>query len=165
MQNNSVKHLPLLNKSHNFSSSGDRFISVASFSDDRILLNRSILAFVSGRCCWWPGRRSFWLFDFFVDGAKSASSTTLAEEVAWPVLQGVVVVAVQLLGTFLFLPSKVVSMSWTERRKEDKEVEATLTRLQTLRKKYQQYALYSVEPLILVKIHLWYLMFTIYGIF
>ncbi|KAK2551485.1 hypothetical protein P5673_027673 [Acropora cervicornis] len=69
-------------------------------------------------------------------GAKSASSTTLAEEVAWPVLQGVVVVAVQLLDTFLFFPSKVVSMSLTERRKEDKEDEATLTRLQTLRKKY-----------------------------
>lgn len=42
MQNHSVKHLPFSNKSDNFSSSGDRFISVASFPDDRILLNRSI---------------------------------------------------------------------------------------------------------------------------
>lgn len=132
MQNHSVKHLPLLNKSHNFSSSGDRFISVASFADDRIFLNRSILAFVSGRCRWWPGRRSFWLFDFFVDGAESSSSRTLAEEVAWPVLQGEVFVVVQLLGAFLFLPSKVVSMSLTERRKEDEPI---LARLQTWQKK------------------------------
>ena len=36
-------------------------------------------------------------------------------------LEGVVTVEVQLLGTFLFLPSKVVSISLTERREEDKQ--------------------------------------------
>ena len=46
-------------------------------------------------------------------------------------LQGAVVVVVQLLGAFLFLPSKVVSISLTERRKEDEPI---LTRLQTWQK-------------------------------
>ena len=46
-------------------------------------------------------------------------------------LRGAVAVVVQLLGVFLFLPSKVVSMSLTERHKEDEPI---LTRLQTWQK-------------------------------
>ena len=103
---------------HISNSFGNHFTSVAWFADDLILLRRLILAFASGRWLWWPERCSFCffgLFVVFVDGADSSAHTTLVEELASTLLEGVVTVVVQLLGTFLFCPGKVVSVSLTER--------------------------------------------------
>lgn len=147
-------NLPLLNISHNSISFGDRFTSVERFSADRILLKRFILAFVSGRWHWCPGRCTFFLL---ADGAESSvSSATLAEELASPVLDGVVTVEVlvQLLGTFLFLPSKVVSMSLTERREKDKQSHfsglngvANMTRNSVYTKNFSQNAIFTGKNL------------------
>jgi len=84
-----------------------------------------VLAFVSGRCLSCPGRSFGSIVPFFrfADGADS-SAVTLAEGFTSPALEGVVVgvlvVVVQLLGIFLFLPSRVVSMSFTVRLKKTK---------------------------------------------
>lgn len=104
--------LPVLNTSHNFDSSGDRFISVELFSDKRILLNWSILAFVSGRWRSLPGRILLSFFRF--DGGAVSSASTLAEG-SPELVEGAVLVEVDVLGTFLFRPSRDVSMSLTER--------------------------------------------------